>query len=133
MPIVWYYFYVPANGIAWAESYASAERQSAQSGKPILLFFTGKWCVPCRIMKRQVWADNEVKEWVNTKFIPVMIDVDSAEANTVRSKHPFGATPTTMVINAKGELLVQAEGGMNKSEFLRRLQSLEESSVSPST
>src|SRR5262245_12642420 len=76
IPLVWYCFYVPANNVAWAADYATAEQQAAQSGKPLLLFFTGTWCVPCRIMKRNVWADEQVASLVNTKFIPVMIDMD---------------------------------------------------------
>jgi thiol:disulfide interchange protein len=56
----WYCFYVPANTIAWADNYASAQTLATDSGKPIILYFTGKWCVPCRVMQRQVWADASV-------------------------------------------------------------------------
>ena len=52
-----YCFYVPFNDIVWAKSYISAQDKAFQSDKPIILFFSGKCCVPCKIMKRQVWAD----------------------------------------------------------------------------
>jgi len=66
----WYSFYVPVNSIAWADNYTSAQQQAAESGKPIILYFTGEWCVPCRVMKRQVWADEEVKTSVNAHSSP---------------------------------------------------------------
>lgn len=119
---VWFDFYVPPNHIAWVRDCATAKQQAAQSGKPLILFFTGEWCVPCRIMKRTVWADEQVESVVQAGFTPVMIDVDDPkEAETVRH---FGvyATPTTMVVDPRGELLNRAQRGMNKTEFLEFLK-----------
>ena len=39
----WYCFYVPSNSIAWADNFTSAQQQAADSGKPIILYFTGEW------------------------------------------------------------------------------------------
>ena len=83
----WYSFYVPTNDIAWADNYASAQQQAADSGKPIILYFTGTWCVPCRKMKRQVWADERVMALVNAQFIPVAIDVDNPDHAAVMARY----------------------------------------------
>ena len=85
----WYCFYVPSNNIAWAADYTSAQQQASQTGKPIILFFTGKWCVPCRIMKRTVWADEQVTALVNASFIPVTIDVDDPGSTATRRSFSF--------------------------------------------
>lgn len=42
----WYSFYAPSNRIAWADNFTDAQQQAAKSDKPLLLFFTGKWCSP---------------------------------------------------------------------------------------
>ena len=120
----WYCFYVPSNNIAWADNYTSAQQQAAQSGKPLILFFTGEWCVPCRIMKRNVWADEQVTASVNSGFVPVMIDVDDPDAATARSRYRVGATPTTIITDPQGKVLFQAEGGMGKTDFLELLAKL---------
>ena len=118
---LWYDFYAPSNHVVWAKDYASAESQAATSGKPVILFFTGKWCSPCRIMKRQVWADNEVESKVNSGFNAVMIDVDDPNASPVVKRYQVFATPTTVVTDSRGNVLQQAQGGLSKLEFLQLL------------
>ena len=125
----WYDFYVPENNITWADDYTSAQQQAAQSGKPMILFFTGKWCVPCRIMKRNVWADDQVKASVNGKFIPVTIDVDDLNAAEALSRYRVGATPTTVITDPQGTVLQQVQGGIGKTDFLALLGKLNPSTA----
>lgn len=121
---VYYDFYVPSNHFSWAKDYASAQQQAAQSGKPMILFFTGKWCVPCRIMKRSVWADEQVETVVKAGFTPVMIDLDDHNAAETVSRYHVGATPTTIITDPQGNVLERAEGGMGKTDFLQWLGKL---------
>lgn len=118
----WYCFYVPTNGIAWADNYTSAQQQAADTGKPIILYFTGRWCVPCRVMKRQVWADDEVKTLVNAHFIPVAIDVDNPEDAPLLARYHVGGAPVTIITDSQGNALRWRAGGIGKSEFLELLK-----------
>jgi len=118
---VWYDFYVPSNNVAWANNYTVAQQQAIQSGKPLLLFFTGKWCVPCRIMKRTVLADTQVAASVNARFTPVTIDIDDPDAAATVSRYQVRITPTTIVTDSNGTVLQQVQGGMGKTDFLKLL------------
>jgi len=117
----WYCFYVPTNNIAWADNYASAQKQAAASGKPIILYFTGTWCVPCRVMKRQVWADEEVKTLVNAQFIPLEIDLDNPNDAALIARYKVGGTPVTIITDSHGNTLRWRAGGLGKSEFIELL------------
>jgi protein disulfide-isomerase len=119
--LVWVYydFYVPSKHVTWAKDYASAQQRASQSGKPMILFFTGKWCVPCRIMKRNVWADEDVEAAVKAGFTPVMIELDYPNATEMVSRYHVGATPTTIIADPQGNILERAEGGMGKTVFLK--------------
>jgi thioredoxin 1 len=121
---VWFDFYVPANHITWAKDYASAQQQAAQSGKPIILFFTGEWCVPCRIMKRTIWADAQVEAVVRAGFTSVMIDLDDPSAAETVSHFRVVATPTTIITDSQGNVLKWINGGIGKTEFLELLGKL---------
>ena len=120
----WYCFYVPSNSITWVDNYTSALEKAAESGKPIILFFTGKWCVPCRIMKRTVWADKQVAALVNAGFVAVTIDVDDPCVTETLSRYRVGSTPSTIITDPQGQVLQQKDGGMGKANFLKLLGEL---------
>ncbi len=125
----WYSFYAPSNRIAWADNFTAAQQQAVESDRPIILFFTGVWCSPCRIMKRQVWADDQVMNTVNAAFIPVTIDVDNPNSAAALSRYGVGATPTTIITDSRGNILQQKQGGMSKADFLELLGKLDLSTV----
>jgi thioredoxin 1 len=122
----WYCFYTPSNSVAWAENYTQAQQQAARSEKPMILFFTGNWCVPCRMMKRNVWADEQVAAAVNAAFIPVTISVDDPIAAAAISRYSVGGTPKTIITDSQGVVLQQKQGGMGKTEFLEMLGRLDQ-------
>ena len=125
----WYSFYAPSNRITWVDDFTAAQQQAAESDKPIILFFTGKWCSPCRIMKREVWSEELVAATVNEAFIPVRIDVDDPNAAATLSRYGVGATPTTIITDSKGNVLQHKRGRISKADFLELLGNLAPSSV----
>ena len=119
-----YSFYAPGNRVDWSESRAVAQRVSAETDKPIMLFFTGAWCSPCQIMKRQVFADDVVAAKINEALVPVTIDVDDADVTDTLTQYQVGGTPRTIITDASGEILADHLGRMSKTEFLDMLGTL---------
>jgi len=117
----WYSFYAPSNEIAWAADYSEAKQLSAESGKPMIMFFTATWCSPCRIMKRTVWADEAVAEEVNERFIPLMLYADDAVAAELFTLYQVNATPVTIITDPEGTVLDYAVGKVDKPAFLELL------------
>lgn len=56
--------------------YEKALALSKQTGKPLLIDFTGWACVNCRKMEENVWTQPEVKEMIEKEFILVSLYVD---------------------------------------------------------
>lgn len=69
-------------------------------------------------MKRQVWADEEVKTLVNAQFIPVSIDVNNPDDSAVLARYNVRGAPVTIITDSQGNTLRWREGGIGKSEFL---------------
>ena len=121
----WYSFYVPSNDVVWAEDIASARQLANNSGKNMLLFFTAEWCVPCRIMKREVFADEEVMTAINAKVVSVMIYADGPGADEVFNQYNVGGTPVTIFTDHQGNVLDYAVGRIGKTKFLEMLENLD--------
>ena len=120
----WYSFYAPSNNVKWVDNIKTTQNLTNDSGKNTLVFFTGKWCSPCQIMKREVFADQEVAKLINTQVIPVIIDIDNPETKTLVKHYKVGATPTTIIVDAEGKVLDYAVGKIEKKKFLKLLDNL---------
>jgi thioredoxin 1 len=120
----WYSFYVPTNDVDWAENMVSARELANDSDKNMLLFFTGEWCSPCRIMKREVFADKEVMKAINSQVVPLMIDVDDPNAEELLRHYKVGDTPITIFTDPQGKVLDYAVGKIGKNKFLEMLENL---------
>ena len=119
----WYSFYAPPNEIRWSTVPAEAQALARAEGKPMVFFLTATWCSPCRIMKRQVWADGEVTQKVNAGFVPVLLDVDDPVSQPVMERYNVSGSPWTFITDGDGNVLDYRFGAVDKAEFLAMLAS----------
>ncbi len=61
--------------IHWRTDYAQAQKDAADTHKPILLFFTGSdWCSVCKRLEAAVLHEAQIVSLIESQFIPVMLD-----------------------------------------------------------
>lgn len=121
----WYSFYAPSNDIKWDKNITTIQKLTNNSHKNTLIFFTGKWCSPCRIMKREVFADKEVAKEINSKITPVIIDIDDKNTKEIVKHYRVQGTPTTIIIDSEGKVIEKILGKIEKNKFLEILSNLE--------
>ena len=109
--------------------YSEAIIAAENSGKPILVDFTGYGCVNCRKMEASVWTDPRVADKIRENYILVSLFVDdktplpkswqvTENGNKIKirtvgdkwsllQRHKFGANaqPFYVIIDSKGRLL----------------------------
>lgn len=121
---------------------------AAKQQKPVFIDFTGHGCVNCREMEARVWSDPRVLKKLREEFVIVALYVDDKTelpksewitstydgkvkktigkkyADYQISKYNINAQPYYVLLDAKGELLVQPKAyDLNVDNFLAFLDS----------
>lgn len=85
--------------------YTKALALSKQTGKPILIDFTGWACVNCRKMEENVWTDPAVAAYIQSHFILVSLYVDDKALLPVEKRFVYtNAQGQSKQIQSVGDL-----------------------------
>ena len=81
------------------EAFATADRE----GKPVLLALTATWCHWCHVMDDTSYANPRVIDLVNSRFVPVSVDVDRRP--DISRRYNQGGFPSVAILNSQGKLI----------------------------
>lgn len=109
--------------ITWRTDLDAAFAEAKQTNKPLLLDFTADWCPPCKMMKRQTFSQQKVKDYVEANYIPVRLDMTQRNAATQQLGGRFSIQylPTFLVLSPDGKEQRRESGGMDADAFLKWL------------
>lgn len=115
-----YALYRPIHSdIDWHTNFDSARDAAQERDRPLLLYFTGDWCGPCRQMNRWTWPDEQVEALVKNSFIPVKIDMPNSYAMVpLAERYNVVAVPTIIVADALGQPTAVLPGFATPSELV---------------
>lgn len=97
--------------------------------------FTARWCMPCRWMEENTFADPELAAYVQANYLAVRMDIDEPYGLKCKEDYDVKLLPTLLVFNTRGELLSRREASMDASqllELLRRYRQVEPAAPSAS-
>ena len=92
-----------ASAIQWREWNEEAFVAARNEDKPVLLTLGATWCHWCHVMDQMAYADPRVIELVNSRFIPVRVDVDQRPDISLRYNQ--GGYPSVAFLTGAGEFL----------------------------
>lgn len=98
-------------------SLKEAQEEAQQTGQIIFVDVYTTWCGPCKMMERQVFADEEVAERMGAFFVNLKADAE-AGGRLVASKYNVNAYPTLLFLKPDGTLIKRYIGALGKDEFL---------------
>ena len=91
------------NPIIWRgwnqEAFLAARREE----KPILLTLSATWCHWCHVMDDTSYSDPRVIDLVNSRFIPVRVDVD--QRPDISRRYNQGGFPSVAILDGQGDLV----------------------------
>ena len=92
-----------AKAISWREWNEEAFQDAKSQGRPVLLTLGATWCHWCHVMDQQAYSDERVIELVNSRFVPVRVDVDQRPDISLRYNQ--GTYPSVVLLSGDGEFL----------------------------
>ena len=92
-----------AQGIAWREWGEEAFEAAKVENKPVLLTLGATWCHWCHVMDHTSYSDERVIGLVNSRFIPIRVDVDQRPDISLRYNQ--GGFPSVAFLAASGEFI----------------------------
>lgn len=117
----WVSFSADANrevvAVPWETSFGIASSEAENSGKAIMLWFTGSdWCKYCTMLEDEVFHTVAFNAWYGDKIVPVMLDFPrqsslspELEQQNEMLKERYArivtSYPTALFINTDGEVI----------------------------
>ncbi|MCA9791540.1 MAG: thioredoxin family protein [Candidatus Eremiobacteraeota bacterium] len=105
----------PVHSEGWLTSYEEAVQKSKETGKPILMDFTGSnWCGWCIKLRKEVFDTPEFAKWADENVVLLELDFpqgveqapDIKEQNhQLMEKYQVEGFPTILFVTSEGKVL----------------------------
>lgn len=108
----------------WAPSYEKGLAQAKKEHKIVMLMFSKKTCKMCNVMKKSVYENDDVAEYVKNFFVPVEIDI---EVYPDKYGYQVFGTPTYYFLDSNGKQIGRMMvGGATAEGFLQKLKDVKQ-------
>lgn len=116
----------------WLDDYSEALSAAEQTGRPVLVVFTGSdWCQHCRTLERNVLETETFLDWAENRVVLLMIDLpqegislDERKArSTICVRYGVRSFPNTVLVAPDGTKITAQAGyhGQTASTYIAAL------------
>ncbi len=102
-------------------------RESTKEQKPLVLFFSAKWCGPCSLMKANTFPNIDQKS--SSEYLWVKIDIDSESEFT--KSYEVKSVPQIIVLNPENEIIGRKSGSVSAKILIKFVEDVVESPQRP--
>ncbi|RYU95571.1 thioredoxin family protein [Emticicia agri] len=91
-------------------SYDELLRESKKLKKPIILDFWATWCIPCRKMEKETFADPDFAAYINKNFLVYKVNIDTFDGMDIADRYNIDAYPTLVLLDSKNKYINRYKG-----------------------
>lgn len=104
-------------------SYKTALENAKKENKPVFIMLYADWCPHCNQMKKEVFSDSKVMDFLNKNYVCVWKNIEKEEGIALKNKFNTKSLPAFLFLDANETLLYVLKGGMKSPEFLAEANS----------
>lgn len=110
----------PSVKLPWIHDEPRALALAREQGKPVLIDFWAKSCVPCRVMEKEVLSHPAVLRHLVDRFVLLKVDVDQDmdRGGKVRKKYRSTKLPELVLLDPTGKEVARAGKVESVTEML---------------
>jgi thiol-disulfide isomerase/thioredoxin len=98
--------------------YKTALETAKTEGKPLFVMLYADWCPHCNLMKKEVFTNATVMDFLKKNYICVWKNIEKEEGIALKNKFNTKALPTFLFLDSNETLLYALKGEMKTPEFL---------------
>jgi thiol:disulfide interchange protein DsbD len=120
------YLLTPKLELTWRHSEPEAVAAAKASGRPLLIDFTAEWCLPCKELEVNIFADPRVAQLMQERFTLLKIDCtredEDPRITKQRERYQAEGLPAVRVVAPDGKVLAKLDhAAITPEEFLKLL------------
>lgn len=116
----------PAHASAFfrSSSVAEIEKQIAASQQPVMLDLYADWCISCKVMEEEIFAQPDVQQMMkNVLWLQLDVTDNSAEQIAFMQKHAIFGPPTILFFSQQQEMpAARIVGELGKDRFVAHIR-----------
>lgn len=100
---------------------ADALAKAKSENKLVLVDVAAIWCPTCRRLDNDIFANQEVKQKINERYVFARLEYESPEGAAFLEQHNTEGFPNLWVLDANGNAVKHLHVTFEPSEFLAQL------------
>jgi thiol:disulfide interchange protein len=103
-------------------TFSEALEKAGKENKNVFVDCHTLWCGPCRYMENNVFTEDSVGRYMNSRYVSFKIDMEHGEGPELQKKFKVAAYPTFILFNPEGKELGRFEGSAESSQFIQYVE-----------
>lgn len=99
-------------------SYKTALENAKKENKPVFVMLYADWCPHCNQMKKEVFSDSSVMDFLHKNYICIWKNIEKEEGISLKNKFSTKSLPTFLFLDSNETLLYALKGELKTPEFL---------------
>lgn len=106
-----------------SDNLTSVLKQAERENKLVFVDVYTTWCLPCKMMDRDVFTHEETADIINKDFISYKVNAEKSNGPQLSFNYDIRAFPTLLFLDSNGNVLERKEGSAYHTELLSLAQS----------